>query len=126
VDYLKQMNRALNGGSSEQYVLPDDQDLVAQYFLLYSASGDPTDFQEEVDYDYRLANVRLRLNTGAYTNTKMVVEALNEYLLNEFNDATVVAKLSGRVNLSYHWIKDLGVSHFTGVCPRVAKGTLGG
>ncbi|MFT4824580.1 MAG: putative RND superfamily exporter protein [Halioglobus sp.] len=115
VDYLKQMNRALNGGNIDQYTLPDNKDLVAQYFLLYSASSDPTDFEEEVDYDYRLANVRVTLNTGAYTNNKVVVESLSEYLVAEFNDDTVVARLSGRVNLTYHWIKDLGVSHFTGV-----------
>lgn len=115
VDYLKQMNRALNGGNIDQYTLPDNKDLVAQYFLLYSASSDPTDFEEEVDYDYRLANVRVTLNTGAYANNKLVVETLSKYLVSEFNDDTVLAKLSGRVNLTYHWIKDLGVSHFTGV-----------
>ncbi|MGI9287267.1 MAG: efflux RND transporter permease subunit, partial [Pseudomonadales bacterium] len=72
VDYLKQMNRALNEGEAKQYVVPDDRDLVAQYFLLYSASSDPTDFEEEVDYDYRLANVRISMNTGAYVDNKIV------------------------------------------------------
>jgi uncharacterized protein len=115
VDYLKQMNRALNDGHRDQYTLPNDRDLVAQYFLLYSASSEPTDFEEEIDYDYRLANVRVNLNTGAYTNNKAVVKAMEAYLVKEFNDAQVTGSLSGRVNLTYHWIKDLGVSHFSGV-----------
>ncbi|MEH6812128.1 MAG: outer membrane lipoprotein-sorting protein [Motiliproteus sp.] len=115
VDYLKQMNRALNEGDRQQYQLPTDPNLVAQYFLLYSASGEPTDFEEEIDYDYRLANIRISLNNGAFSDNKVVVESLESYLLNHFNDQQLTATLSGRVNLNYHWIKDLGTSHFTGM-----------
>jgi hypothetical protein len=43
------------------------------------------------------------------------VEAMETYLLTQFNDEQVKGSLSGRVNLTYHWIKDIGVSHFTGV-----------
>jgi len=45
VDYLKQMNRALNGGDVSEYKLPESEALTAQYFLLYSASSDPADFE---------------------------------------------------------------------------------
>ncbi|WP_206019789.1 outer membrane lipoprotein-sorting protein [Pseudomaricurvus alkylphenolicus] len=115
VDYLKQMNRALNEGRAEKHRLPQDRDLIAQYFLLYSASGEPNDFEEEVDYDYRLANVRVILNTGAYIRNRDTVEALDAFLANHFNDELVTGTLSGRVNLNYHWIKDLGISHFAGM-----------
>ncbi len=115
VDYLKQMNRALNGGGVDEYKTPNNRNLIAQYFLLYSASSDPTDFEEEIDYDYRLANVRVTLSSGAYIENKSVVVAMDQYLLDTFNDNTVVGTLSGRVNLTYHWIKDLGPSHFLGV-----------
>lgn len=115
VDYLKQMNRALNGGDISEYQLPQDKDLTAQYFLIYSASGDPSDFEEEVDYDYRVANIRVTLNDGHFQASKPVIEAIDVYINNEFNDAGIRANLSGRVNLNYHWIKDLGVSHFKGL-----------
>ena len=115
VDYLKQMNRSLNEGKADQYRLPEDKDLVAQYFLLYSTAGEPTDFEEEVDFDYRLANVRIMLNEGAYALNKDVVEALDDYIVSQFNTDTLHANLSGRVNLNYHWIKDLGPSHFFGM-----------
>ena len=115
VDYLKQMNRALNENRIEEYRLPEDPNLVAQYFLLYSASGDPTDFEEEVDYDYRLANVRVRMDTGLYTAEKAVVEAAQRYVEEEFNAPGITANLSGRVNVDYHWIKRLGESHFGSV-----------
>ncbi len=111
VDYLKQMNRSLDGGEQSAYVLPKSSDLAAQYFLIYSASADPTDFQEEVDYDYRLANVRVRLNDGRYSQGKVVIESTQRYIDQHFNDANITAKLSGRVNVDYHWIKRLGDSH---------------
>ncbi|MGR3176497.1 MAG: hypothetical protein ACUZ8E_00385 [Candidatus Anammoxibacter sp.] len=53
--------------------MPDNSDLVAQYFLLYSMSGDPTDFENEIDYDYRLANVRVTMDSGLYTDAKVVI-----------------------------------------------------
>lgn len=111
VDYLKQMNRALNEGRSDAYRLPEDADLVAQYFLLYSASGDPGDFKEQVDYDYRLANIRVRLNDGRYSAKKVVVEAAQHYIDTRFNAPGIQALLSGRANVDYHWIKRLGESH---------------
>jgi len=115
VDYLKQMNRALNEGQKAFYRLPDDADLIAQYFLLYSTSGEPTDFEEEVDYDYRLANVRLFINEGAFVDNQHVVLAMEDYIADHFNGTSVSATLSGRVNLTYHWIRDLGRSHFFGM-----------
>ncbi len=115
VDYLKQMNRSLNGGEASQYKLPQDKDLIAQYFLLYAASSDPSDFEEEIDFDYRLANVRLVMNSGAFSDSKVVVEAMQSYIEENVNDENMTATLSGRVVLTYHWIKDIGVSHFSGV-----------
>ena len=115
VDYLKQMNRSLNDGRAEAYALPNDKDLIAQYFLLYSASGDPTDFQEEVDYDYRLANVRVSLDSGKYSDEKVVIESAQDYLDNTFNAPGITANLSGRVNVDYHWIKRLGDTNWGSV-----------
>jgi len=115
VDYLKQMNRALNEDSKAAYQLPNDADLVAQYFLLYSASGDPDDFEEEVDYDYRLANIRIRMDSGQYQHEATVVKAVEQYALNSFNAPGIKANLSGRVNVDYHWIKSLGENHAASV-----------
>lgn len=119
VDYLKQMNRLLSGGRPDAYALPDDKDLIAQYFLLYSASADPTDFQKVVDYDYRLANVRVSMDSGKYSGEKVVVEAAQRYLDTVFNVATdgpsSQAHLSGRVNVDYHWIRRLGETNWGSV-----------
>lgn len=112
VDYIKQMHRSINENRKDAYSLPDNRDLVAQLFLLYSASGDPTDFEEEIDYDYRRANIRASINTSNYTNNRIVIEALEPYLAEQFNTSDMTAHLSGRVNVNHHWLKTIATTHF--------------
>ncbi len=55
VDFLKKMNQAMNADKPEFYAVPESQELVAQYLLLYSNSGEPGDFDSYVDYNYQTA-----------------------------------------------------------------------
>jgi predicted RND superfamily exporter protein len=112
VDYIKQMHRSINENRKDAYNIPDNRDLVAQLFLLYSASGDPTDFEEEIDYDYRRANIRASINTSYYTNNRIVIEKLEQYLAEHFNTSEITAHLSGRVNVNHHWLKTIATTHF--------------
>lgn len=116
VDYIKQMYKSLNGSDEAFYVIPDDKELIAQLFLLYSASGEPTDFEEEIDYDYQRANIRVNINTGLFTENKRVLDAMQTYIDSNFNqEGVITATLSGRVNLNYHWVAQIGKSHFLSV-----------
>lgn len=116
VDFIKQMYKSLNESDEAYYIIPNNKDLIAQLFLLYSASGDPTDFEEEIDYDYRLANIRVNINTGLFSENKKVTEHLQRYIDSQFNEAGVIkATLSGRVNLNVNWVANIGNSHFLSV-----------
>ncbi len=64
VDMLKQINRGMTGGTGPA-VLPQDPDLVAQYLLLYSMSGEPGDFDGLVDYGYRNAIIQAFVKTDS-------------------------------------------------------------
>ena len=55
----------MNEDRPEMEVIPTSKDLVAQYLLLYSFSGDPDDFDEIVDYDYQHANVAVYMRTDS-------------------------------------------------------------
>jgi len=114
VDFLKKMNQSLNENNTDFYIIPDNRELIAQYFLLYSASGDPTDFDNYVDYDYRLANIRLSMDTSEYSFEKPVVDAVNIYLTEHFNDDTIKATTTGKVTVDVYWINRLGFNHFLG------------
>jgi len=116
VDYIKQMYKSLNESKEEFYIIPDDKELIAQLFLLYSASGEPTDFEEEIDYDYQVANIRVNINTGLFSENKRVIDAVQAYIDKEFNEkGKIKAILSGRVTVNYNWVENIGESHFLSV-----------
>jgi predicted RND superfamily exporter protein len=115
VDYLKQMNKAMNGDDQAYYALPDSRELAAQYLLLYSFTADPTDLEHLVDYEYQLANIRVTLDSGNYQHIAPVVNRLEDYIREKFNTPEASATLSGRVTMNYYWIRDLEKSHFTGL-----------
>jgi predicted RND superfamily exporter protein len=115
VDYIKQMNRSLNENKPSAYIIPDNADLISQYFLLYSASGDPTDFEEEIDYDYRKALVRARMDSARYQQDKVVVVATQKYLDEMFNNCDIKGTISGRVNVDYHWLDTLLGTQFKSI-----------
>ncbi|MCZ6875574.1 MAG: MMPL family transporter [bacterium] len=115
VDYLKQRNRSLNEGRRDQYALVDDSTTNAQLFLVYSASGDPTDFEEEIDYDYQRANIRVNLTSGWYSDNAPLVDAFQEYIDTKFNEPGLKATLSGRAMISHVWLGGIEGRHFRSI-----------
>ena len=111
VDYIKQMHKAVNENRQEFYSIPEDPDLVAQLFFLYSVSGDPTDFEEEVDYDYQQANVRFNLPTADYQLLTKIVPEIQAYVDQQFNTGEIKANLSGRVAVNHKWLKTISDNH---------------
>jgi predicted RND superfamily exporter protein len=95
--------------------LPDSDDAIAQYLLVYEASGDPTDFEEEIDTEYRTAMLRGVLDEQHFSRNRETVAALERYLEQEFSEPGMSALLTGDVNVSYHWMRSLQRSHFGGV-----------
>ena len=86
-EYLKRMNRIMNEDRPEMEVIPTDRDLVAQYLLLYSFSGDPDDFDEVVDYDYQHANVAFFLRTDSTEDVYRVVQQVQDFAVEQFGRA---------------------------------------
>ncbi len=118
VDYLAQLHLALEELPPERGAerpLPLADTAIAQYLLVYESSGDPTDFEEEIDMDYQRALLRGVLDEPHFSRNRQTVEALQRYLREEFNEPGMRARLSGDVNLSYHWMSSLQRSHFAGV-----------
>ncbi|WP_148862967.1 efflux RND transporter permease subunit [Marinobacter fonticola] len=111
VDYIKQINRAVNENQANEFTIPDNPQLIAQLFLLYATSGSPTDFEEEIDTAHRQALVRAYLDTNTFANNRQLVPVVREYLTDQFNEPGLTATLTGRVNVDYHWINGVAESH---------------
>ena len=89
-DIVRRIHQAMNGGNAAYHVIPDSRDLVAQYLLLYSISGDPADFAEVVDYDYQRTRIRVTLTTSQQADHRRVLEALQRYAAAEFGPQATV------------------------------------
>jgi len=91
VDYIKKMNKAFNGDSSQYYVLPDTREAVAQYLLLFSISGDEDDLSQVVDYDYSQAQIMARVNETSSVSLNRLLKDTREYVKTEFDEETFPA-----------------------------------
>lgn len=80
VDFIKQMGQSMNEGDPRYYRVPDSRDMVSQYLLLYSMSGDPTDFDAYIDYQYRNASLIVWTRNDSSTYAAGLVEAIRGYV----------------------------------------------
>jgi uncharacterized protein len=95
VDMLKQINRGMTGGTGEA-VLPQDPDLVAQYLLLYSMSGEPGDFDGLVDYGYRNAIIQAFVKTDSSAFVASLDERIRPVIAANF-PPSVKVRLGGSI-----------------------------
>ncbi len=74
---IRQMSRALNDPGDPMYDrIPKTRNGVAQYFELYSMSGDPEDLEKLVDFPFKHAIVTARINKTSTAVLRRVVERL--------------------------------------------------
>ncbi|MEM9621958.1 MAG: MMPL family transporter, partial [Pseudomonadota bacterium] len=115
-DYITLLDSAINAKVPDaQRTIPTQEGAVAQYLMVYEASGDPTDFEEEITPDYQTVLVRTVLDSHYFSDSKKVVTALQAYLDQEFSSPDLQATIAGDVNVSYHWMTALQTTHFLGI-----------
>jgi predicted RND superfamily exporter protein len=90
VDFVKRMNQAMHGDDKQFDVLPTSQDLISQYLFLYSISGEPSDFDSYVDYNYHAAKITVLLKTGSNAYIKRMIADLRDYTDKEFGPNVTV------------------------------------
>ena len=94
VDFLKRINKAMNAEDVAFDKVPDSQELVSQFLLLYSISGEPGDFDNYVDYGYRNAVIQAFVKTDEAQYIARLNERLQPFLAQRF-PGTVTARLGG-------------------------------
>ncbi|XOV85113.1 MAG: outer membrane lipoprotein-sorting protein [bacterium] len=115
-DYLSLLHNAINNQTtSGERTLPATDDAIAQYLMVYEASGDPSDLEEEITPDYDAALVRTVLNSHYFSDSREVVQELQAYLTDNFVEPGLQATIAGDVNVAFHWMTRLQESHFSGV-----------
>lgn len=95
-DFIKRMNQAMHGDDPAYFKIPDSQELISQYLLLYSMSGEPGDFDSYVDYGYRSANLTVFLKTDSSAYVEKLVEKIHAFTALHF-DQNVHIGIGGSV-----------------------------
>lgn len=90
VDLIKQMNQSMTDGKPQSHQLPDSKDLVSQYLLLYSMSGNPSDFDSYTDYEYRNANLIVWIKDDSSKYAASVVNNIRQYLAGKLPEGVSV------------------------------------
>jgi len=103
-DFVSRMNEVMNPDDPDAYRIPDRQDLVAQYLLLYSLSGEPDDFEDVVDFDYRMANVRIQLVSDSSPAIGGAIESIEAYAAEHLAPLGIDTHVSGTGRIIYGFI----------------------
>jgi predicted RND superfamily exporter protein/outer membrane lipoprotein-sorting protein len=83
-DFIKRMNQAMHSDDPAFYKIPEDQNLISQYLLMYSMSGEPGDFDSYVDYGYRMANMTVFLKTDSTAYTEELITKIKVFAAANF------------------------------------------
>ena len=83
-DLIKQMNQAMHADDKAYYAIPESRDLVAQYLFLYTMSGDPQDFENFVDNDYKRATVWTFVKNDSTTHADMIAKSAQKVIAESF------------------------------------------
>ncbi len=98
-EYLKRMNQAMNEDRQDELRIPDSRELVAQYLLLYSMSGDPSEFDDMVDYDYKSANLAILLRTDQMAAMRQIIDQADSLLDRYVRPLGATATITGSATM---------------------------
>ena len=83
-DLIRRMNQAMHGDDKTYDVVPTNANLVSQYLLLYSMSGQPQDFDNLVDNDYQNAVIWTYLKTDSTAYAESLWKSSEQLIKREF------------------------------------------
>lgn len=78
-DYLKRMNKVMNEDQDSYWTIPENQELVAQYLLLYEMSGDPQNLTKVANYDYNKTNITIQLKGDDSKTINKTLDIIKSY-----------------------------------------------
>ncbi len=94
VDFIERINKVMHADSAAYDKIPDSQNLIAQYLLLYEMSGDPENLTKVVDYNYRKLNITFQLKSDDSKATNAALAAIDKYKA-DFNKLGIKLNYAG-------------------------------
>ncbi len=78
-DIVKRINRVLHGDNPGYEVIPDSENVIAQYLFLFSMGAKPRDLNNFVDYPMQQANIWAQLKTWDAAAMEQVMETIRQH-----------------------------------------------
>jgi len=83
---MRIMSRSLNDEGDIMYdKIPDSREAIAQYFELYSMSGDPEDFEDLVDFDYTQALMIVQFRADTKNTLDDIIKKIDQITADDPN-----------------------------------------
>jgi hydrophobe/amphiphile efflux-3 (HAE3) family protein len=83
---IREISKAMNDPGDKWYdTIPGTRNAVAQYLELYSMSGDMSDLEKLVDFNYENAQILVRINNGSNASLKSVLTKIKEMTAKDKN-----------------------------------------
>jgi len=129
--WVKRAHQKMNEEDPAFYAIPDD--VLETMFYLDTLSGPNSPMAEllgeAIDETRTRTNLIVRMKSSEYVHEREVIERLQSYLDEEFNDDELEAIIDGRVNLDYQWLRLVRKSHirsvvFSSVCVLLLTGLM--
>jgi predicted RND superfamily exporter protein len=80
VDYLKEINQALNSDNPAYYRLPDSREMAAQFLLLYDSSGANEDLSDIKDFDNRYLRLIVPMVNMAASDARIELQTIESHV----------------------------------------------
>ncbi|MDT8449651.1 MAG: MMPL family transporter [Wenzhouxiangellaceae bacterium] len=102
-DIVKTVHRALLGGESEAFRIPDGASTVAQTLLTYQSSHRPQDLWHFVTPDFRSANLWIQLSSGDNRDMERVVARAARFIAANPPPESLRARWFGLTYINVVW-----------------------
>lgn len=100
VDIIKSFNKAMNDNKPEAYRIPDTRPEISQYLTVLESSGDSEGISKWIDpFGYKRTRVASRVDTIGSKDMVKLIERINKYLKENFNDEKITGHATGQAVL---------------------------
>jgi len=93
-DLVCEINQVLNGGNPTYYTIPENRQAVAQELLLFTMQRG-SNINSMVSYNFQKGLITAQLKNIGSKDLKSIVDKIDSYLENNFNDKGFRARLVG-------------------------------
>ena len=118
--WIKRAHEKANEPEADQdddfYVIPDDWRDSQLYAQALRTSPMGHMLREVLNKDCSETNLIVRMKSSEFVHQREAIQAIQDYLDENFDDDLLTAQIAGRVNLDYHWLKLIRTSHVRSVC----------